>query len=337
MNVSRRERSAAFVRLLVIAAALCSFAQHVDAKKKNDDTRPQKERPFIAEAKVIAPQRVGEFLLEGARRYDERNKFGGVSFRYQHPDFPQLRIDLFVYPIGMGDAEEALDSGMRDFSASMKPAVDAGLYRNMIEGETIEFDLELPLSDPKGGKTVSPEDAENEKTAEQSAEIGIEDAKTSERGARLAKLLSAGKHIDGRRMGLSYDYRGDAPDEWYPMRSRMYLFYRQLHYFKGRISAATSQIDEASFAAFTDRAMRELVPAVQAYNIGDCGNSTIYVNVDAPKEKAAEDLMRSLIEVSERNARNNCHGAADEGELVRLGRDAMVETFVYSVDDWKAP
>lgn len=321
---------------IVFALALCAFALPAAAKGK-DVKDSREEQPFIAETHVIAPERVGEFVLEGSQRYDKNDRFGGVSFRYQHPDFPQLRIDLFVYPIGMGNAEEALDRGMRDFSASMKPAVDAGLYRNAIEGETTEFDLELPLDDLEDGKTASSEYTENEKTAKEPAEIGMKDAKRSEREASLAKLLSAGKHIDGRRMSLSYDYRGDAPDEWYPMRSRMYLFYRQLHYFKGRISAATSQIDEAKFSELTDRAMRELVPAVQAYNIGSCGDATIYVNVDAPEEAAADQLMRSLIEVSSRNARNNCHGKADDKELTALSEDAAVETFTYSAADWNAP
>ncbi len=333
---SRRKRGIAFVPLLATAIALCSFAQKSIADNKNDDGNTQEDQAFIAESRVIAPQRVGEFLLEGTRRYDGQDKFGGVSFRYQHPDYPQLRIDLFVYPVGQREAEELLESGMRHFLASMQPAVDAGVYRNVIEGETVEFDLDLPLNDLQNDKSSSDAVSTNGDKGKNRSADDEKDAKSSEREARIAKLLTAGKHIDGRRMSLSYDYRGDTPDEWFPMRSRTYLFYRQLHYFKGRISAATSQIDEAAFTAFTDRAMRELVPAVQAYNIGSCGNSTVFVNVDAPKEVAADQLMYNLIEATTRTASYNCHAKADEKELTALGKGAAVETFVYSATDWKA-
>ncbi len=334
--VSSRKNSVVFARLLATTIALCAFALPIGAKSKSDDANPRQDQPFIAETHVFAPQRVGEFLLEGTRRYDAKDKFGGVSFRYQHPDYPQLRVDLFVYPIGQREVEQALDVGMRNFLSSMQPAVDAGLYRDVIEGETIEFDLDLPLNDLQDDRSSSDADTRRGVTAENRAEIDDKDAKETEKEALLAQLLTAGKHIDGRRMSLSYDYHGDTSSEWFPMRSRTYLFYRQLHYFKGRISVAASQIDEAAYAAFTDRAMRELVPAVQAYNIGSCGDSTVYVNVDVPKEEAADQIMRSLIEISTRSARDNCHSAADEKELTKLRQSAAVETFVYSTTDWKA-
>lgn len=332
-----RRTGIVIARALAAAIALCAFAVSADAKDKDaKDSREQ--QPFIAETHVIAPERVGEFVLEGRQRFDNNDKFGGVAFRYQHPDYPQLRIDLFVYPIGEREADALLDSGMRDFLASMRPAVEAGMYRDVKETDTIEFDIDLSDDATKTEKTASktkpPSEGKRGTSPEKGADSG--NAKDSEIEALFTRMSASSHHIDGRRMTLSYDYHSDASNEWFPMRSRTYLFYRHLHYFKGRISAAASQIDEANFAAFTDRAMRELVPAVQAFNIGACANATIYVNTDAPEEQAADQLMRSFAETTARLARINCHSPDEKETLTDLGRDAAVETFVYSSDDWTA-
>jgi hypothetical protein len=324
-----KRRRGIFVSVSIATALLAASSTHAFARGERDGGDPTQTQAFIAETRVVAPLRVGEFVLEGNRRYDEHGKFGGVSFRYQHPNYPQVRFDLFVYPVGQVDPEQALKTGMRDFVASMQPAIDAGLYRNFVEGETVEFDLDLPLH---GGAAAqgTPTAGTTEKTDENDDQTPDE----AKREALLKKMLMEGKHIDGQRMSLTFDHRGPVPDESLPMRSRTYLFYRHLHYFKGRISASSAQIDEAAFAELTDRAMRELVPAVQAYNIGACGHTTIYFNTNASKEDAANQLMQDMLEASVRSETSNCHARADEAELSKLAEGASMETFTYSATDW---
>jgi hypothetical protein len=237
---------------------------------------------------------------------------------------------------------------MRDFVASMQPAIKAGMYRNFVEGDTTEFDLDLApdadtaAKDASGTATAASRETPGatsgnhaeDRAAGRSDRKKPQDPNVAKREAMLEQLLTAGRRIDGQRMNLSFEYRLDGVEEWVPMRSRTYLFYRHLHYFKGRISAANSQIDEAAFAALTDRAMRELVPALQAYNIGSCGDSTIYVNPNASEEDTADQLMRSFLEATARKRNDNCHRSADEAQLRELAKDASIETFTYSAADW---
>lgn len=162
--IQSKRRRGIFVSVSIATALLATSSTHAIAKGKRDRGDQAQTLAFIAETRVVAPLQVGEFVLEGNRRYDEHDKFGGVSFRYQHPHYPHVRFDLFVYPVGQADPEQALKTGMRHFAASMQPAIDAGVYRNFVEGETIEFDLDLPLHD---GVAAQDTNASKEDAADQ--------------------------------------------------------------------------------------------------------------------------------------------------------------------------
>src|SRR5690606_40354466 len=104
---------------------------------------------FIERALVIAPHRVGEFVLQGSH-YDPAHRFAGVSLRYALPGSDETRIDLFVYPIGQGETEATLDRGMRDFRATLDAAQEAGYYRGLAVADAVEFDIPLPPSGDAG-------------------------------------------------------------------------------------------------------------------------------------------------------------------------------------------
>jgi hypothetical protein len=311
--------------MMVLAAAVMAPAAPSAIAAKAGDAKAT-EKPFIERTYVAIPRQVGEFSAEQVK-YDPRERYSGVSIRYSHPAHPQIRLDLFVYPIGKGDVEEILDAGMKGFVASMKPAVDAGYYRNFIEIDTVDFDLALqPTADVSESASAPAKGTSKSDDPEREARYA----------AWKAEMLESSRRVDGRRMRLRYDFKGDLPDEWFPMRSRTYLFHRQLYYFKGRISAAESQIDEAAFGDFADRAYRELVPAVMAYNIGSCGGGNIMVDTTKPVEEAADQLFKGLLGAELHLLTSNCHAKPDETIPTTSNAELEVVTIEYAPDDWKS-
>src|SRR5690606_12782612 len=288
-------------------------------------------QPFIERTLVIAPHRVGEFVLQDSR-YDPAHRFAGVSLRHALPGSDETRIDLFVYPIGQGETEATLDRGMRDFRATLDAAQEAGYYRGLAVADAVEFDIPLPPSGD-AGYASGPGDGPLQVSA---THDGHGDGDADARAAMLATLPGAGRRVDGRMLELAYEYPGQAEDEWLPMHSRGYLLYRHLYFFKGRVSAATSRIDHDSFAALADRAMHALVPAVQAYNVGSCGDTSIQVDTSLPEREMGEMLMRQLVAAQARSDAGNCRVQADEAELAALSRAAEVVVIEYGPSDWRA-
>lgn len=319
---------------MLVRPALCALALLLTPAAAAADEAPT--RAFIERTLVIAPHRVGEFVLEGSH-YDPARRFAGVSLRYALPGRDETRIDLFVYPIGQGGIEETLDRGMRDFRATLDAAQQAGYYRGLAVADAVQFDIPLaPLpADGAGAGVDADVDANPAASAPPQEPPADDDEDEAARIAMLATLLGEDRRIDGRMLELAYEYPGQAQDEWLPMHSRGYLFYRHLHFFKGRVSAAASRIDHAAFAALADRAMQDLVPAVQAYNVGSCGNATIHVDVDLPEREMGEMLMRQLVAAQARSDASNCRAQADDAELAALSRDAEVVVIEYAADDWR--
>ena len=307
--------------LLVLLLALSTAAAAADKTPK---------QAFIERTLVIAPLKVGDFVLEGSR-YDPANKFAGVSLRYFLPGQEATRFDLFVYPHGQGDGEAALGLGMRDFRATLEAAEQAGYYRGLTVADAVEFDIALPSALPDPPDTAGSDDAEQA----QAPAVADADPEEARRIALLLELLGADRHIDGRMIELAYDYPGQGEDEWLPMHSRGYLLYRHLYFFKGRISAASARIDAAAFAALADRAMRELVPAVQAYNIGSCGDTTITIDSNLSEKDAADAFMRQIVAAQTRSEASNCHARPDEAELAAMAEGAEVVEIEYAPGDWR--
>lgn len=315
----------------LLAALLACGAAHASGAA---GAAPPAARPLIERTWVVAPHRVGDFVLHHAR-FDPDNRFAGVSLRYALTDHDETRIDLFVYPFGQSDPEAALDSGLRDFLATLEAAQEAGYYRGLSVAEAVEFDLENAAADGEG-------------SLRSIAEAGLDGGKRkSRRGKRalaeeaeIARLLlaadaSVDRRIHGRMLELGYEYPGDIEGEWFPMRSRGYLLYRHLHFFKGRISAAASRIDHERFAALADRAMRELVPAVQAYNVGGCGETTVHVDTSRPQREIQDMILRGMAAAHARLEAANCQAEPDEAKLASLSRDAELVLVEYEPDDWR--
>jgi hypothetical protein len=297
-----------------IALTLSSAAQPVAAKSRKDKDAVQ---PFIVETRIAAPKRVGEFELESTY-YDPATKHTGASLRYLLPDHPEIRFDLFVYPAGDMPHDTAMTSGMKNFVDSFDAGVKMKYYADLKIIDTVDFEI-MP-------ETETPVRQEDEPTAKTNPE--------SEADAIIEAAL-APKSISGKRIDLRYTMRMDETGETVPMRSRGYLFYRQLYYFKGRISVAESRVDQATFDTLSDRAMRELVPAVQASNIGGCAKTEIVIGGKAlDGGKAGIDALMSQM-IGQMADSNGKHCFADRAHATASEPDkAEIITIEYDPDDW---
>lgn len=302
------------IAMFGIALALSTAAQPVDARSRKDKDAAQ---PFIVETRIAAPKRVGEFELESTY-YDPATKHAGASLRYLLPDHPEIRFDLFVYPAGDMPHDTAMTSGMKDFVDSFDAGVKMKYYSNLKIVDIVDFVI--------GPRTETPATQEDKPAANTTPE--------SEADAIIEAAL-APKPVSSKRIELRYDMRMDETGETVPMRSRGYLFYKQLYYFKGRISVAESRMDQATFDRLSDRAMRELVPAVQASNIGGCAKTEIVIGGEAlDKGKAGIDALMSQM-IGQMADSNSRHCFADRAHATASEPDkAEIITIEYDPDDW---
>ena len=311
---------------IALAMAMLAAPAAVHAKK---DTGKADERPFIEQSLIAAPKRIGEFELEG-HRYDPDNKSAGVAFRYRLPAHPELRIDLFVYPAGQMPEQEAVKAGMEPFLATLEEAVRQQYYDRFELVGRDAFEIVPAVK----GDTVKP-DAIQSDAAAQASDQAQDDGAQDESSQELETLLSAmaTQPIRGERLDLRYRMPMGF-DEPVPMHSRGYLFYRQLYYFKGRLTATEAAIGREEFAALADRAVREIVPAIQARHVGGCAQHTININtaaVDAEQDDSLimRELAGSLMQMSGKN----CYDTIDKArQPIPDGTETVVIAF--DPDDW---
>lgn len=317
----------AFGLSLALGAVVAPAAAKEAAKRSKDADAGQ---PFIAETRIVAPRRVGDFALEQTR-YDDKNKHAGVALRYAHADHPEIRIDLFVYPAGDIPIERALESELKHLRESLQSGVKLGYFSDLRELGVDDFPIrpepaaateDTPQPRPAGDASL-PRDVRHEAHFEMNP-------------AETVPAADAAAPLPGKRLRLHYMFADPESGERHPMRSRGYLAYRQLYYFKARITAAESQIDEATFSAVADRAMRTLALAVQAHNIGACGGKTIVLGPDVSKDAdaLADALLQAVLADTDAPNTNNCRLRLDPEEWAKASADAFVETITFTAEDW---
>lgn len=257
-------------------------------------------RPYVETSYLIAPRQVADFALEKAS-FNPARKYAGAGFRYRLDGHPAIRIDIYVYPAGRMSQAQAMDSGMKDFHAGLEQAVDQGTYSHLTVLDQTPFTLTPP--------------------AEEKVPANAFDA-------QVINAIAEMEQINGNRLRLELGRA--APGM--AVHSNGYLFYKQLHYFKLRISASPEGLSQEAFDALTDRAARILVPALQAANVGGCANATITLSADAPPEQMALAMVRQ----SRMHRGYNCH--LDDAAAIPAERRAASEVIQisYSADEWKS-
>lgn len=299
----------------VIALALGLLITGVPAIAEARDKAPSQAeaRAFIEQTRIAAPKRVGEFVLDETE-YDAKHKGAGAALRYALPEHPELRIDMFVYPAGEMPPGTAMQQGMAEFQDTFEAAVKAGFYRDLQAGEPTDFEIQP-------APQASAEDRTERKAGSKDADAALED--------KIDALLGP-KPIAGRRIDLHYRMPVETQDEPVPMRSRGFLFYRQLYYVKGRVSAAESQIDQAGFEALGDRAMRELVPAIVISNIGGCASTRITLD---PKQRDEEAMMLQILNSVAAAGEKRCFESIEKAAKDEP-QGATIVVIDYDPSDW---
>lgn len=328
-----------------LVAAL-AFAAPAAADKRG---KRQPPRAFIETSAIVAPERVGEFVLEASQQWPDQ-KFAGVQFRYQLPGQEALRIDVFVYPHGDMPPARAIETGTRDFLDTLDAQVRAGNFSDFqVLGDapmtlprfaSTDANAASPAASSEPPATAAentPKDtaatAPAQAAATSKAQAG--DATDPVDADPIAALLADAARTKGRRLALSYRIADpDIPSQRIEMRSMGYLFYKQLYLFKGRISAAASQIGEAEFQALTDRAMRALIPAIQVFNTGGCAQVTINIDPDKLDSDSADGMALDLIAAMNAKIERNCGERLDMPEFKAASRDAEVRRIEYDPGDW---
>lgn len=308
-----RLRGATVIACLALAAAAPAGARPGTADQPT---------VFVSETRVAAPKRIGEFVLQQTR-YDPAHKSAGAMLRYGLDDRPDVRIDLFVYPAGEMAEAVAVERELENFLASFDAGVQLKYYSGLRILGTSTFEIA-----PAGG-TV-PADAGSPGPAGEDAQS---------RRAAVIEAALAPRAIVGKRVDLRYRMHLEDTGEDIPMRSRGYLFHKQLYYFKARISIADSQLEEAAYAALSDHAVRTLVPAVSAGNIGACAKTEIRIGRDdlqAGGATAGAVLAQRFGQAMASAGRKNCHSTRAEVEADEPA-DAEVITLEFAPGDWSAP
>lgn len=248
-------------------------------------------RPFIERSLVLAPEQVGEFVLQKANDYPGQPQ-SGVGLRYVHPDFPEVRLDLFVYPAGRLDRDAVVADAMAGLRASIEDAAKQGAYTDLVFGDETAFDL--ARVDPDGSLRPAAADDTDDK---------------ADKDALVAQVIGAvPESVEGRgrRLPMSLRFQGEAQN------SLAFLFYRGLYLYKGRVSASPQHVADENFQRLANLAMLTLVPAVQVRSTGACHDRQIVVDVGDGSQASTRTLGQTLMAAAGRATSENCAETLDE-------------------------
>ena len=290
-----------FNRAFLVVLLAWAIALPAHAGKADPPAAEPAERVFVEASYLIAPEQVGDFVLEGSS-YDDQNKFAGAGFRYALKGYQEARFDVFVYPAGRAPQSDAIASGMIPFKGGIEHAQQIGQIGDLQFVSEDDFPLEPP---EPAGPAAAP------------------DATTD---AALLEAI-ASTRIIGRRLRM----HNTMVKGGFPMFSNGYLFHRQLYFFKVRASASRDRIDQAQFDALADLAARTLVPSIEVANIGGCANAEIVIDINAEPEEAGETLVRRAAEIQG----ENCFGDTGSTKLDDKSKNARVVRIDFTADDWK--
>lgn len=297
-------------------------------------------RPFIEQSLVLAPENAGDWRLARANDYPG-NPGAGVALNYVHAGHPDVRLDLFVYPIGRlgpAEAERALAGEIDVVRQQLQQMAADGRYESpRFEDPVVIWLPPPPRTDDRTGEAgaadahagaqavPSPDDADAS-AAEPVDTAGQAGTEAALEGL-LARDAARDRRIPGRKLSIQLGREGQ------PLTSRAYVFYRGLYFYKGRITASHQAIAPGVLDALADQAMETLVPAVRVNSTGGCSHRVVAVDPEADESTLAQDLLAGLLEAQARAEREHCLPTLDE--TVPAGWRAV--RLVYPPDAWGAP
>lgn len=296
--------------VLVLAIALLLSNSDLQAKTENTTSA---SKPLIEKTAVIIPKQIADFRLVNVD-YDKKFKSNGVSIRYVSSKYPDIPVDVFVYPAGTGPVPEMLKSGMRDFSDSLRQAQEMGYFEKL----EVHPEQDLILEDEKI-RVLAPADI--------NAKPDSGKDKTTADNAVFAALEKSFE-LPGKKIGMAYTRNNTG------MQSAGYLFYRQLYLTKVRVTLGVDVMSGEEFSAMTDEAVASLVPALEARNIGSCSDRKIVIKVDESKKQDAlsDDFMQQIMAGLGQNVSDNCVTDLALGKISKSEFDVV--NIEYTPEDW---
>ncbi|KFL37337.1 hypothetical protein [Arenimonas donghaensis] len=301
--------------IAALSLAMTGCATVPGAGSAAADAEEAPARPFIERSLVLAPESVGEFRLTELNDYPDHPP-SGAGLRYVHAEFPDVLVNLFVYPVGRADRDVALVHGMTQLREELAAMSAQGRYQGLDYGEEVDFDLDTVGADGQ----ASPSDP----VPATGGGAGPDDVEAAFL-AMAAKVEAAMDTSLGRRLSLSFT-REDGP-----MNSAAFMFYRGLYLYKGRISAPATAMPAENFDRFANRAMALIVPVVEVRSTGGCANLSVNVDPGAGSEEMQQQLMRGLVESNTRAKNENCAAALDTS----VPEGHRSQSLVYPASMWR--
>lgn len=274
---------------------------------------------FLDKSIVTLPGSTADYRLADIR-YEPEQWMRGVVSRWVVNAAPgELRLTMFVHPMGRTGEENAVALQTAEVTHFMDEAVKQGVYTDLVVGERQPFAVVAPGPSLFEG---NPEPAGAMPKPEPAIAAG------DDSGALVAALPSPNTH--GQRQSFAFTEKG------VPMRSLDYVFYRHLFAFKVRVATPVDSMDETMFAALADTAVRKLVPRVDVRNYGQCGNLALPGPDTGAGDKAApKPSGQPLILALARIRADNCAVAEDAKSAGESGGERRIE-IVYPPDTWRA-
>lgn len=306
------------VCMLALMIALFTVALPAETKERKGG---EKAGLFIAETRISAPKRIGELVLKQSD-YDPTVKYDGAHFLYILPQHPEIRFGLSVYRAGDLPPDIILKEGVEAFFDAIDDDVREKRLSDLEVIETIAFNIF-----PKDFARAKRENKRGASTRATSQAYAQRDT--------TPVATTTPKSLAGKRIDLRYKASMGDTDSKVTLRSRNYIFYKQMHIFKGWITVIESQMDKTTYEALSDRAIRELAATIQAANVGRCAENEIDTGKDDLFESSnpiVQDLLQRLRQSPDVSHRN-CYATRDEAKAGEAA-DAEIITIEYDAEHW---
>ncbi len=306
---------------LMYFLALLALVPIASAATKSDDPHSQ----FIDKSIVTYPTSLGNYSL-AKESYDPANVANGVSLKYDLADAPhELAFDIYVYPLGRADTDKAVDDAMVEMEGEIRALEQKKIYTDLKFKDAVAFEIAVPP--PSMRKSDDKKDAVSSDAPVPDKPLDAMDSNTRSI-VEAARAADPPKKSTGRKRALTLTADG------MPRESLAYVFYRNLFLISVRATASIDALPTDKFNAVVDRAVQDLVPAMDIQNFGDCGTIHVFVDDKAvDKDKDALAGAVQLIRETGRIWRENC--ANKPGPNTAPSAKHAQKTIVYPAGLWK--
>ena len=104
----------------------------------------------------------------------------------------------------------------------------------------------------------------------------------------------------------------------------------------GELARILALVDQATYNELTDRAMPELVQAIEVRNVGGCTRNELTIHGGALTDENMEKEVAQQIGASlSEQAAKSCYGTTASARSMEA-RDVVTVTIEYEPDDWKS-